>query len=149
MIAVEKVVEIRRLLALGKLSNRNIAMMTGISRATVAAIASGKRRDFGSRLSDDSDEPAEPAGPLVRCPGCGGMVFLPCRLCRLRAQQEELRQARRTRTQRARRLLWRRMLLQMRRVERRRQPCGGQSLAASSRAQAAEFYPSKQAAART
>jgi transcriptional regulator with XRE-family HTH domain len=87
MIAPSVVQEIRRLLTEGKLSQRKIARLTGISRGTVGAIAAGRRPDYQPLRSAAEDEFAEPAGPPQRCPGCGGMVYLPCRLCRTRALQ--------------------------------------------------------------
>jgi hypothetical protein len=122
MIAVDKVIEIRRLLALGQLSQRNIATLTGTSRGTVGAIASGTRPEYESRPARQ-DECGEPLGPAVRCPGCGGKVYLPCRLCYLRQRQEQAWQARRLRRQRAREVLRRRRLLQLRRTEQGRQAC--------------------------
>jgi hypothetical protein len=83
MIAPEMVLEVRRLLATGTLSQRKIARLTNISRATISAIASGKRPDYEPRPRDD--EPDRPIGPPIRCPSCGGRVYLPCRLCRIRA----------------------------------------------------------------
>jgi len=85
MIAPAVVQEVRRLLAKGRLSQRKIARLTGISRGTVGAIAAGKRPDHGLLGRAAKDEFAAPTGPLQRCPGCGGMVYMPCRLCRTRA----------------------------------------------------------------
>lgn len=85
MIAPAVVQEVRRLLAEGKLSQRKIAGLTGISRGTVGAIAAGKRPDHESLGRAAEDVFPEPAGPLQRCPGCGGMVYMPCRLCHARA----------------------------------------------------------------
>jgi len=73
MIAPEKAREIRQLLAEGELSQRQIARETGISRETVAGIASGRR--------PDDDDPIRPAEPPERCPGCGNTVYMPCRRC--------------------------------------------------------------------
>ncbi|MBX7168449.1 MAG: helix-turn-helix domain-containing protein [Pirellulales bacterium] len=83
MLSPELVLEIRRLLAEGRLSQRKIAKQLGVSRATVGAIASGKRPDYAPRLPRE-DEPLRPTGPPRRCPRCGGMVYLPCRLCQVR-----------------------------------------------------------------
>jgi transcriptional regulator with XRE-family HTH domain len=96
MIASRIVAEIQRLLAARTLSQRKIAAMMGVSRGSVAAIASGRRRDgdVPSGMSDDGA--AEPAGPPARCPGCGGLVYMPCLLCRLR--KERPRAAARSRT---------------------------------------------------
>lgn len=83
MIARSIVNEVRRLLAEGKRSHRKIAQMTGISRGSVGAIASGRRPDYAA-CQREEDSCDEPLGPPARCPGCGGMVTMPCRLCRAR-----------------------------------------------------------------
>ena len=83
MISEDTVNEIKRLLAEGRLSQRKIARMTGVSRGTVGAIANGRRCDR-PRLPVDGDDEGEPTGPPERCPKCGAMVYPPCRLCRLR-----------------------------------------------------------------
>jgi hypothetical protein len=86
MIAPERVQQVRQLLAEGKHSQRAIARIIGISRGTVGAIASGKRRDARPRRDTCKvDEFSQPTGPPERCPGCGAMVYMPCRLCRTRA----------------------------------------------------------------
>ena len=83
MIAPNVVAEVRRLLSEGKLSQRKIAVLMGLSRGTVGAIATGKRPDYETLQAEHEDDPwEEAAGPPQRCPDCGGMVFLPCRLCR-------------------------------------------------------------------
>lgn len=84
MIASERVAEIRRLLAEGRLSQREIARLIGVSRGTVAAISTGKRAERQRPPSNWDYNPAAPSGPLRRCLGCGALVYLPCRLCRLR-----------------------------------------------------------------
>jgi transcriptional regulator with XRE-family HTH domain len=91
MIAPQIVTEVRRLLREEILSQRKIASLTGISRTTVTAIASGKRPDYDllRQLRDDDWE--EPTGPAVRCPGCGGRVHMPCQLCRIRKRIAEKR----------------------------------------------------------
>ena len=85
MIAPGIVAEIRRLLADDKLSQRKIARAVGVSRGTVAAIASGTRPDYEAiyqqALEDQCDEPA---GPPQRCPECGVLVYMPCQACRAR-----------------------------------------------------------------
>lgn len=83
MIGVGMVAEIRRLLAEGRLSQRKIAKLTGISRATIGAIANGRRPDYQPRPANDLFD--RPQGPPRRCTGCGGLVYLPCKLCRVRA----------------------------------------------------------------
>ena len=92
MIDPKTIAEIQRLLALKTQSQRTIAKLTGVSRGSVASIASGKRRnDIASRPRDDGLP--EPSGPPVRCRGCGALVYMPCLLCRLR--KENPRPARR------------------------------------------------------
>jgi len=81
MIPASMVDEIRRLLAEGRLSQRKIARLTGISRGSVGLIAQGKRPDYPPRREE---EPWGTEGPAVRCPTCGAKVYMPCRLCRLK-----------------------------------------------------------------
>lgn len=99
MIALAKFQETRRLLALGNLSQRRIARIVGISRATVNAIAQGKHADREARMAACNREPPTFEGPLVRCPGCGGMVLMPCLACRVQQVKDRelamLRAARR------------------------------------------------------
>lgn len=75
--------QIRMLLAEGKLSQRVVANLTGASRATVNAIARG-RRNVGFQSSTDTAAVFARRQRPQRCPGCGGMVYLPCHLCRVR-----------------------------------------------------------------
>jgi hypothetical protein len=86
MIPPSVVKRIRRLLAEGRLSGREIARLTGVSRGSVTSIARGKRREPPPAPAKEVS-----AGPLTRCPGCGGMVHMPCRLCRLRARAADAR----------------------------------------------------------
>jgi len=99
MIALAKFQETRRLLALGNLSQRRIARIVGISRATVNAIARGNYHDRESREAARLREQPVFEGPLARCPGCGGMVLMPCLACRVQQlkdrEQAILRAARR------------------------------------------------------
>jgi len=108
MIALSLVQEAERLLAEGQLSQRRIAATVGISRATVGAIAAGKRPDYEARRAARAGE-LEPLGPPARCPTCGGMVYTPCQLCRVRLiknrEEEVARTARRQARQRAARRL--------------------------------------------
>ncbi len=84
MIAPDLIAEIQRLLAEGKLSQRKIAKLTGVSRGTVGAVANGKRQ-LREREVNCWEAGLEPQpGPPQHCPGCGGLVYLPCRLCRTR-----------------------------------------------------------------
>ena len=88
MIAAQVVDEIRRLLAEGHYSQRQIARLMNVNRGTVGAIAAGRRPDYQSLRQNRREEPPQPVGPPQRCPGCGGMVYLPCRLCRARAAKD-------------------------------------------------------------
>ena len=81
MIPVEKLEEIRALLAEGKLSQRAIARKVGVSRGTVAAIAGRKRPCYERRLSADPSATSRRRG---RCPICRAMVFFPCLACLVR-----------------------------------------------------------------
>lgn len=92
MLAMAKVKEAERLLLEGRLSQRKIAAFVGISRATVSAIARGRRADYEARLAARASE-LEPLGPIVRCGGCGARVYSPCRSCRVRADQDRQREA--------------------------------------------------------
>ena len=77
--------EIRRLVDEGKLSRRQIAKNLHVSRATVAAIAGG-RRGLHGRDPATAYPTTHLRRPLaVRCPHCGGLVYLPCLLCAARA----------------------------------------------------------------
>lgn len=89
MIAPCVVAEVRRLLEEEQLSQRKIALRTGISRGTIHAIASGKRPDYP--VHEPTPEEDEPIGPPERCPTCGGMVYMPCRLCKTREKIDEQR----------------------------------------------------------
>jgi len=82
MIAAHLAEQVEQLLAEGKLSQRKIARLTGVSRGTVGAIASGRRRLRPKRISLWEEEADIPEVPPQRCPSCGGMVYMRCRLCR-------------------------------------------------------------------
>jgi hypothetical protein len=83
MLAESRVEQVAELLTDGRLSQRTIARLTGISRGTVGAIARGSRPCHLRRKYDD-DDLFRPLGPPVRCRGCGGRVQMPCLLCRVR-----------------------------------------------------------------
>jgi len=85
MLRPDQVKEVRRLLARGKISQREIARELRLARGTVAAIAHGRRPDYSVKPPDEDQ--IRPLRPPVRCAGCGGMVYAPCRLCRVRAVQ--------------------------------------------------------------
>jgi hypothetical protein len=84
MIAPHLVAQVEQLLAEGKSSHRKIARITGVSRGTIGAIASGRRCIRPRPTWPWEDEPLVPDTPPRRCPDCGGMVYMPCRACRAR-----------------------------------------------------------------
>jgi hypothetical protein len=91
MISADLIHEVRRLLEVRpELSQREIARMTGVSRATIGSVASGRRPDYLPRVRDEVEE--RPQGPPERCRGCGGLVYMPCRLCRVREIKAEERE---------------------------------------------------------
>jgi hypothetical protein len=84
MLAESLVAHVAELLADGRISQRRIARLTGVSRGTVGAIARGRRPlDLRPKCADE--ESFRPLGPPARCRGCGGKVYMPCQLCRVRA----------------------------------------------------------------
>lgn len=93
MIAATVVNEIERLLAEGRLSQRKIASLTGVSRGTVGAIASGQRVLQSPAPSALAEESFAPDAPIARCPICGAKVRMPCLACQLRANRERRRAA--------------------------------------------------------
>jgi transcriptional regulator with XRE-family HTH domain len=82
MIAPERVREVKRLLQEGQLTQREIAKLTGVSRASVGNIASGRRPDYDAIRRSEADQ-AEFAGPPECCELCDALVLL-CLLCELR-----------------------------------------------------------------
>jgi hypothetical protein len=90
MIAEHLVEQVERLLTEDQLSHRRIARLTGVSRGTIGAIASGKRRIRPKTMDFWDEEPLVPDVPPQRCPECGGMVYMPCRLCRARKELAKL-----------------------------------------------------------
>jgi hypothetical protein len=88
-ITLAMVEEAERLLAAGELSQRKIAALVGMSRASVGNIANGRRPH---RLHHVVETFVPCSGPLQRCPGCGGMVHVPCLLCHIRAMKTRERE---------------------------------------------------------
>ena len=91
MLGDDVVLEILRLLADPKVSQRDIAQRLRVSRGVVGDVACGRRRPSGDPTR------ARPAlsitirrTMLTRCSGCGGLVVEPCRLCEARAQRRRL-----------------------------------------------------------
>ncbi len=102
-----KIEQIEKLLAEGKLSQRKIAVLTGVSRGVISQVALGTRPDYEGRRVP-CVAPLESNGQVARCPTCGARVYMPCRLCHLRhleAQSRVKRYRRRARQKAARRLL--------------------------------------------
>ena len=91
-LTLQMVEEAERLLHEGRLSQRKIAKLIGISRSSVHNLARGKRPRLGPKPSDDVPYFS---GPLERCPGCGGRVYMPCLLCRVRQIKADERPERR------------------------------------------------------
>lgn len=83
MLPMALVLEIRRLLDQGELSQRTIARRLGVSRGTVADMVHGRRGDYGRNAAADgkSSSTIREAALPVRCPDCGGLIYAPCRLC--------------------------------------------------------------------
>jgi hypothetical protein len=83
MLTESQVEWVVQLLCDNKLSHREIARQTRVSRGTISAIARGDRPHQLHRKP--ADEAAFDPGPPARCRGCGGLVQMPCLLCRIRA----------------------------------------------------------------
>ena len=94
MLTAALVLEIRRLLDEGQLSQRTIARKLGVSRGSVANIASGRRRLHGAG-EDREAIGVEPPSTASRCRGCGGLVYEPCLLCRAREYHRRVEELRR------------------------------------------------------
>ncbi len=84
MISVTLEKRVRSLLADGKLSQRSIARITGLSRSSVGAIARGNRKAFIAASMEDGVKFFSTSQSPERCPECGGMVYMPCHACRIR-----------------------------------------------------------------
>lgn len=113
MLSEVKIEEARRLLVEGKLSQRKIAQEIGISRSTLAGIASGRRPDYEA-LRQARGLAEQPLGPVERCRTCGGLVHMPCQLCKVRALKEGERELLRRRRRVAQQLALRRLLCAVR-----------------------------------
>jgi Winged helix-turn-helix DNA-binding len=90
MLPLATIEQIDRLLNDGELSQRKIAKRLGVSRGTVAAVATGRRGLYGKEPKEDA-----PQSPPVRCPKCGFLIYMPCLVCRARDFRQQ-RQALRT-----------------------------------------------------
>ncbi len=91
MMPFELVLEVRRLLEEGRLSQRQIAVRLGVSRGTVFRLSQGWApavREKPLKRRRRRRLPLPLYRIATRCPGCGGMVYAPCRLC---ATQEHRR----------------------------------------------------------
>lgn len=86
MISFEVFREVKRLLALETLSQREIAGITGISRATVSEIKSGRCK--GQGYDPRFREIINP----TRCPECGARItVVPCVECTIERNRPRLR----------------------------------------------------------
>jgi hypothetical protein len=104
MLPEGKIIQVRRLLEAGGLSQRKIAAICGVCRATVGAIASGKRPDYGQRRRSRDLEEDRPQTPPQRCVGCRGMVYMPCKLCQVRSRLDHRQHSTPQRVSQAKRL---------------------------------------------
>jgi len=116
MIPPLKVAQVKELLAQGDLSHRKIARLTGVSRATIGAIANGKRPDYKPRSRNDKPDYL-PIGPAARCPRCGNNVYQPCLECYVRDIKEAEEAVARAYRKRYRELRLRRLLARLRREQ--------------------------------
>jgi hypothetical protein len=65
-------------------SQRQTALLSGVSRSRVSAIASGRRPDYERLALERGPSIDEASGSAQWCHGCGHKVWLPCVLCALR-----------------------------------------------------------------
>lgn len=85
MLSLALIEEISFQLEADRLSQREIARRLGVSRATVAALAHGRRGIHGrSAEPEPLPEDIERPDPPARCPHCGYLVHLPCLICQTR-----------------------------------------------------------------
>ncbi len=83
MLSLGLVREVERLLAEKQLSQRKIAILLGVSRGAVGAIAAGRRGIWGKESA--TGEQADAADLLPdRCRSCGFLVIMPCVVCQAR-----------------------------------------------------------------
>ncbi|MEM9352202.1 MAG: helix-turn-helix domain-containing protein [Planctomycetota bacterium] len=91
MLPLEKIKEVRKLLDDGGHSQRAIARSVGVSRGTVAQVASGARGLYGREPGEQHVGRDGLSYLPERCGGCGGLVRMPCLLCRARAHAKRKR----------------------------------------------------------
>jgi hypothetical protein len=89
MLSIAIVEQIDRLLKDGQVSQRKIAKQLGVSRGTVAAIASGRRGLYGKEPDSLASASLTPHSPPVRCPECGCLIYMPCLVCRARNYRQQ------------------------------------------------------------
>ena len=84
MLPSHTIKDVRRMLAKQHYSYREIAVLAGVSRSTVAHIAKNNQDPTSAgRTYGDLD-----SRKLERCKGCGGLVEMPCLLCQARRYRE-------------------------------------------------------------
>ena len=92
MLSLGLVREVERLLAEKQLSQRKIAILLGVSRGAVGAIAAGRRGIWGKESA--TGEQADVADLLPdRCRSCGFLVLMPCVVCQARDYRRQKRGA--------------------------------------------------------
>jgi hypothetical protein len=118
MIPTAKVRQVEQLLTTGDLSQRQISLRTGVSRAIIRSIALGERPDYEAlqNLRAMCEADGISTGPFERCKGCGGMTQMPCRVCRIRKLRAQRLEAARRRRQQIREQELRRLLLLQRSI---------------------------------
>lgn len=75
--------KIQILVKQGRMSQRQIAKHTGVSRGTVQAVANGQRTEYSHSTSKSAVTWVVPSGQPERCPQCGGRVRMPCLACQI------------------------------------------------------------------
>lgn len=83
MLDNQKIREVMQWLDSGLHSQRSISRMTGVSRAVVQRIASGKRKEAETPVKAEWEVDWNERS-FERCPRCGALVRVPCMACIIR-----------------------------------------------------------------
>lgn len=91
MIKKHQFIEIKRMLAEGKYSQRTIAKKIGVSRTAVKSVllkilvetGHERRKERKTTSQGQGREIVFPVGKPKRCPRCGRLVQMPCLACQL------------------------------------------------------------------